>query len=96
MATIFNRAEIEKKLPELEAGWAYDEKSGSLQKLFQFKGFLKTMSFVNAVAWQANKQMHHPDLQVSFNKCMVCITTHDSGNLVTEKDFALAMAIDRL
>lgn len=67
-----------------------------LRRTFQFKGFLKTMSFVNAVAWEANKLMHHPDMEVSFNKCVVNITTHDEGNTLTEKDIELAKALDRL
>lgn len=67
-----------------------------LKRIFEFKSFLKTMSFVNAVAWVANRQMHHPDMEVSFNKCVINITTHDEGNTLTEKDFALALAIEEL
>lgn len=67
-----------------------------LRRVFEFKGFLKTMSFVNAVAWAANKQMHHPDMEVTFNTCTINITTHDEGNTLTEKDFKLASAIDEL
>ena len=67
-----------------------------LRRTFEFKGFLKTMSFVNAVAWEANRIMHHPDMEVSFNKCVINITTHDAGNTLTEKDYQLAQAIDQL
>ena len=67
-----------------------------LRRVFEFKGFLKTMSFVNAVAWEANRLMHHPDMEVGFNKCVINITTHDAGNTLTEKDYQLAQAIDRL
>lgn len=67
-----------------------------LKRVFEFKGFLKTMSFVNAVAWEANKIMHHPDMEVSFNRCVIKITTHDQGNQLTELDFKLAQAIDQL
>ena len=67
-----------------------------LRKVFEFKGFLKTISFVNAVAWEANRQMHHPDMEVSFNKCVINITTHDANNTLTQKDFELARAIDQL
>ena len=54
------------------------------------------MSFVNAAAWEANRIMHHPDMEVSFNKCVINITTHDEGNTLTEKDFQLAKNIDAL
>lgn len=67
-----------------------------LKRTFEFKSYLKTISFVNAIAWIANKEMHHPDLEVSYNKCVVHITTHDEGNTLTEKDFRLARLIDEL
>ncbi len=80
---------------ELEvSGWTVE--NNILKKEFNFKGFLKTMSFVNAVAWLANKHMHHPDLEVSFSKCVVNLTTHDEGNTITEKDINLAKSIDEL
>ncbi len=80
------------KLPE---GWQLIE-TRKLTKTFEFKGFLKTMSFVNAIAWEANRIMHHPDMEVSFNKVVVNITTHDAGNELTEKDFTLAKNIEGL
>lgn len=67
-----------------------------LTQQFSFKGFLKTMSFVNAVAWEANRLMHHPDMEVTFGTCTINITTHDEGNTLTDKDYALAKAIDNL
>ena len=87
--------EINQKLAEI--GENQEVVDGTkLRRVFEFKGFLKTMSFVNAVAWVANKQMHHPDMEVSFNKCVINITTHDEGNSLTEKDFKLAKAIAEL
>lgn len=83
--------EIKKDLPQ----WEILE-GKRLRRVFEFKGFMKTMSFVNAVAWVANKQMHHPDMEVSFNKCVINITTHDADNTLTQKDIELAKAIDHL
>jgi len=80
---------------ELNSEWQKLEDK-KLTRQFKFKGFLKTMSFVNAVAWVANKQMHHPDMEVTFNTCTINITTHDEGNTLTEKDYKLAQAIDDL
>lgn len=82
-------------MSELHDEWSVED-GRALKRIFTFKGFLKTMSFVNAVAWEANTVMHHPDMQVSFNKCVLNITTHDSGNTLTEKDFELAKRIDKL
>lgn len=80
---------------EISKEWEVIENT-KLKRTFEFKGFLKTMSFVNAVAWEANRIMHHPDMEVSFNKCVINITTHDAGNTLTDKDYQLANAIDSL
>ena len=85
---------IENEMKTLNPQWGTD--GTILSRTFSFKGFLKTMSFVNAAAWEANRVMHHPDMQVSFNKCIINITTHDEGNTLTQKDFLLAKRIDSL
>ena len=87
--------DIEKEYEKLDSDWELIEGS-KLRKVYQFKGFLKTMSFVNAVAWEANRVMHHPDMEVSFNKCVINLTTHDNGNTLSDKDFTLAKNIDGL
>lgn len=76
-------------------GWSFNKDKNSIEKEFIFKSYLKTISFVNAVAWLANKENHHPDLEVSFGKCIVRLTTHDEGK-VGEKDYALALKINDL
>ena len=78
----------------IPAGW--EIKENHLQKTFEFKTFLKTMSFVNAVAWIANQQNHHPEMIINFNKCVIRITTHDANNSITDKDYVLAEAIEKL
>ncbi len=85
-------------LSELSTGWEVvnNNNQSLLKKEFQFKSYLKTISFVNAIAWVANSVNHHPDLEVSFSKCVVKITTHDNGNTLSEKDYQLAKAIDGL
>ena len=89
-----NTLEINEKLKSL-TDWSYDQNSKSLVKTYNFKTYSKTIQFVNAIAWIANKLNHHPDLEVSFNKCVVKITTHDEGG-VRELDFELATAIELL
>jgi 4a-hydroxytetrahydrobiopterin dehydratase len=76
-------------------GWIFNQEKNCLEKEYTFKSYLKNIGFVNAIAWIANKENHHPDLEVSFNKCIVRITTHDE-NGVGEKDFALALKINEL
>ena len=87
--------DIEEELKKLASDWQIID-GVKLKKTFEFKGFLKTMSFVNAVAWEANRLMHHPDMEVSFSKCTINLTTHDAGNSLSSKDFLLASNIDQL
>jgi 4a-hydroxytetrahydrobiopterin dehydratase len=89
-----NEKEIAKKLEELE-GWIFNPEKKSIEREFTFKSYLKNIAFVNAVAWLANKENHHPDLEVTFNKCIIRLTTHDDNGL-SEKDFKLASLINSL
>ena len=57
--------------------------------------FLRTMSFVNALAWIANQQGHHPDFFAGFNYCDVVFTTHALNGL-SENDFICASRVDAL
>lgn len=82
------------KLGTIE-GWRFNPDKNSIEKEFLFKSYLKNIAFVNAIAWLANKENHHPDLEISFNKCIVRLTTHDE-NGVSEKDLSLAQRINDL
>ena len=66
-----------------------------LERIFEFKNYYHTMAFVNAVAWIAHCEGHHPDMIVSYNKCRVELTTHAIGGL-SENDFICAAKIDTL
>ena len=61
----------------------------------QFKDFAAAMKFVNAVARLAERNQHHPDIDIRWNKVTLTLSTHDAGGL-TEKDFDLAGKCDRL
>lgn len=77
------------------SGWEVSDDQKSLHKAFQFKGFYRTMAFVNAVAWIANKENHHPDMELGYNYCNVTYTTHAINGL-SENDFICASKIDQL
>lgn len=88
--------EAERLLKEnLAEGWEVSGDAKEIRKDFKFKGFYKTMSFVNAVAWIANAEGHHPDLEVGYNHCLVRYTTHAIDGL-TDNDFICAAKIDAL
>jgi 4a-hydroxytetrahydrobiopterin dehydratase len=86
--------EITKLLPQLK-NWTVNTDGKSISKHFQFKNFYHTMAFVNAIAWIANQENHHPDLEVGYNYCNVKFMTHAVQGL-TQNDFICAAKIDLL
>jgi len=74
-------------------GWGL--KDGQIARSFSFKDFYETMAFVNAVAYIANREDHHPDMEVSYNKCSLRFSTHSVGGL-SENDFICAAKVDAL
>jgi 4a-hydroxytetrahydrobiopterin dehydratase len=75
--------------------WELDEQKNEISKKFTFKNFYKTMAFVNAIAWIANQENHHPDLRVGYGYCDISLKTHAISGL-SENDFILAAKIDNL
>ncbi len=86
--------EVDKLLKQVQ-GWTLNGAENMISKTFQFKGYGKTMAFTNAVAWIANQEGHHPDMEVSYNRCTVNFTTHAVDGL-TENDFICAAKVDAL
>lgn len=87
-------AETAKYLQEVD-GWKVSEDHKSIHRRFQFKGFYKTMAFVNAIAWIANQEGHHPDMEVGYNYCQVKFTTHAIDGL-SKNDFICAAKVNAL
>ncbi len=79
----------------LHKEWKIAKDSKSLQRSLKFKDFYRTMSFVNALAYIANTEDHHPDLEVGYDYCRVTYSTHSIGGL-SINDFICAAKIDRL
>jgi 4a-hydroxytetrahydrobiopterin dehydratase len=74
-------------------GWSLHD--GALEKSWSFSDFHQTMAFINAVAWIAHSQDHHPDMAVSYNRCSVRFSTHSIGG-ISENDFICAARIEAL
>lgn len=74
-------------------GWALRE--GALTRTFEFTNYYATVAFVNAVAWIAHREDHHPELTVSFNRCTIGWSTHDAGG-ITRNDLVCAAKVERL
>ena len=74
----------------------WQEKDNKLIREFEFSNFIEAFGFMSQVAIVAEKMDHHPNWSNVYNKVMIELTTHDAGNVVTEKDRTLAAAIDQL
>ena len=72
------------------------EEDNKLKKTFEFKDFTEAFAFMVRVAFLAEAQGHHPNWSNVYNKVFIELTTHDKGNIVTQKDKELAKAIDQL
>jgi 4a-hydroxytetrahydrobiopterin dehydratase len=67
----------------------------AIEKIYAFANYYETISFVNALAFIANAQDHHPELAVFYNRCVVRFNTHDVGG-VSLTDFECAALVDGL
>ena len=74
---------------------AWSAEEGMLERRFEFADFHATMAFVNAVAWIAHREDHHPDLLVGYGQCTVRWRTHSAGG-ITLNDFICAARVDAL
>jgi 4a-hydroxytetrahydrobiopterin dehydratase len=70
------------------------EKDNMLKKTFEFKDFTEAFAFMTRVAFLAEKHQHHPNWSNVYHRVEIALTTHDAGNIVTEKDYKLAKEID--
>ena len=78
---------------EQALGWRLID--GALEKTYTFKNYHETIGFVNALAFIANTEDHHPELAVSYSKCTVRFNTHDV-NGISVSDFFCASKVDML
>jgi 4a-hydroxytetrahydrobiopterin dehydratase len=88
-------AEKVKEMLSKTPQWEVDNTNTFISRRFSFKNFYKTMAFVNAIAWIANQENHHPDMEVGFNYCLVKYTTHAINGL-SENDFICAAKVNAL
>lgn len=75
---------------------AWEESGGRLRRTFTFADFSEAWAFMSRVALLAERANHHPNWSNVWNRVEIELTTHDAGNTVTDKDRALAAAIDAL
>ena len=74
----------------------WEEKNNALYRKFEFSNFSAAFAFMTRVALAAEKMDHHPLWTNVYNKVEIWLSTHDAGDIVTEKDHKLAGKIDKL
>ena len=72
------------------------EENNTLKRQFQFADFSEAFAFMTRVAMLAEKVNHHPYWTNVYNRVEIQLSTHDAGNVVTQKDHDLAAQIDAL
>ena len=77
------------------AGWALNDNATEISRTFSFKNYYETMAFVNALAWIAHREDHHPDIEVGYKRCHVRYSTHAVKGLSTN-DFICAAKLNAL
>jgi len=75
------------------SGWHFT--NGAIEKTYAFKNYHETVAFVNALAWIAHTEDHHPELIVSYSSCVVRFNTHSVGG-ISINDFICAAKADAL
>jgi 4a-hydroxytetrahydrobiopterin dehydratase len=87
---LLTASEVTERLTKLPH-WQLEGKN--IVRQFAFADFVAAMKFVNAVAEEAEKAGHHPDIDIRWNKVRLALSSHDAGGL-TQRDFRLAATID--
>ena len=76
-------------------GWELADDGAAIRRIFRFADYYRTLAFVNALAFVAHREDHHPDLGVHYDRCVVTFSTHDVGG-VSQNDLICAAKADRL
>lgn len=74
----------------------WSEANNTLSATFNFKNFVQAFTFMTEVAFHAEQQQHHPDWSNVYNTVHINLSTHDAGNIITDKDRKLASTIDTI
>ncbi len=74
----------------------WKEVDNKLEKSFQFKNFSEALDFINKLAIICESENHHPEINWVYNKINLKLSTHDAGDIITEKDIKLSNLIDEI
>ena len=74
----------------------FEEEDNKLKATFEFESFIEAFAFMTKVALHAEKMNHHPTWTNTYNQVSIELTTHDKGDIVTDKDRKLAREIEAM
>ncbi|MCW9708391.1 4a-hydroxytetrahydrobiopterin dehydratase [Fodinibius salsisoli] len=93
MAEPLSTDKIEEALADL-TNWSHED--DKITKEFTFDNFRDAIGFITRISFEAEEQVHHPEIFNVYNTVTISLSTHDAGGKVTEKDVALAKTIESL
>lgn len=93
MATPLSEENINDALSDLDE-WTHED--DKLKRDYSFDNFRDAVAFINRIAFEAEEQVHHPEIFNVYNSVSIALSTHDAGGKVTEKDVKLAQKIESL
>lgn len=88
-------AEAQQLAKEIHSDWQISDEGLEISRTCEFPAYSRSLGFANAVAWIAITQGHHPDITLSYSRCVVSWTTHAIGGL-SDNDFICAAKVDAL
>ena len=86
---------VKKQVAALQGAWQVNADSTEISRKFEFQNYYHTMAFVNAIAWLAHHENHHPDLEVCYGHCLIRYSTHAIKGL-SLNDFICASKVMRI
>ena len=93
MAKPLKEDEIKESLKSLN-GWKHE--NDKLKKEYSFDDFREAMTFITRISFEAEDQVHHPEIFNVYNTVNIALTSHDAGDKVTKKDVKLAKTIETI
>jgi len=90
-----NQSAINDHLEQVAEHWKLSEDGKAISAEFTFRNYYQTTAFINAIAWVAHQEDHHPDISFGYKTCTVLWSTHAVGGL-SENDFICAAKVDLL
>jgi|SRR5882724_4137994 len=84
-----------RELLALLPGWEFGSGNADIRKQYRFPDFVHALAFANGVGWVAERENHHPDLELGWGRCLVRFSTHDVGGL-SMNDFISAAKAEAL